>query len=173
MIGKIKNIKKIEIQRNKTLRLDNVLIGEILNISADDNADDELLGDMSIEAKVEKMQNEIRVGGAAQIGPLIQYSGTSDGEDGLEMKISLMLQADKYLHDVRAPYRMEPLIKANNCMYTRFTGMEEDMHFAYQKIAVTAYEEDIKLKGSSYTVFLDLNDDGTITTDIFMEKADE
>ena len=83
-----------------------------------------------------------------------------------------MLQADKYINNVSYPYYMESVISVNNCMYTRFCGTEEDIQYAYQKIAVTAYEENIKLKGSSYTVFLDSDDSGNITADIFMERAD-
>ena len=163
----------INIQSNKSLRLDNVLIKDIITMTAaatEDGSEDE---DFSLGLEVEKMTNEIKTKGANQIGPLVQYLGAIGNEDALEITVSLMLQADRYINDVAAPYRMEPVIQVKNCMYTRFTGAEEDMQFAYQKMQVTAYEEDIKLKGSSYTIFLDSDDDGIVTADIFMEKESD
>lgn len=65
---------------------------------------------------------------------------------------------------------MEPVIKVPGCMYLRFEGREEDLHIAYKKIEVDAYENDIDLKGNSYTIFVDAADDGNIVADIFMEK---
>lgn len=161
---------KINVAYNKTLRLDNVLIKDIINLSnvRESSESDEI----PVGAELERMENEIKIKGAKQIGPLIQYSSASGDENNINMRVSLMLQADRYIRNVSYPYSMESIISVSNCMYTRFCGAEEDMQFAYQKIAVTAYEENIKLKGSSYTVFLDSNDDGTITADIFMERAD-
>ncbi|MBR2674075.1 MAG: hypothetical protein IKE52_01265 [Mogibacterium sp.] len=160
--------RKIDIQKSKSLRLDNVLMKDIINITeADTGVQEE--DDFSLGFEVEKMDNEIRTKGANQIGPLIQYSGASGDGDALAIKVTLMLQADRYINNIRAPYRMESVVQAKNCMYTRFTGAEEDIQYAYQKMQVTAYEENIKLKGSSYTIFLDSDDEGNITADIFME----
>lgn len=165
--------KTIKIASNKSLRLDNVLIKDIINISTVDLETNEEDEDFSIELEVEKMNNEIRTKGANQIGPLIQYSGANGDEEAFEIKVSLMLQVDRYINDASAPYRMESVIEAKNCLYTRFTGAEEDIQFAYQKMEVTAYEEDIKLKGSSYTIFLESDDEENITADIFMEKESD
>jgi hypothetical protein len=165
--------KIINIQSNKSLRLDNVLIRDVITMTVAETEDGSENEDFSLELEVEKMTNEIKTKGANQIGPLIQYSCASGDVDAFEIKVSLMLQADRYINNVSAPYRMESVVQAKNCMYTRFTGAEEDMQYAYQKIQVTAYEEDLKLKGSSYTIFLDSNDEGNITADIFMEKMEE
>jgi hypothetical protein len=84
---------------------------------------------------------------------------------------NLLRQASTFIRHVEAPYTMESLLRIPNCMYVRFVGKEADLHFAYEKIGVTAYEEDIKLKGDSYTVFVDQQDD-ILTADIFMPRAD-
>ena len=48
------------------------------------------------------------------------------------------------------------------------------MQFAYDKINLEASENDIKLKGDSYTVFVDQDEEeGTIIADVFMERADQ
>jgi hypothetical protein len=46
-----------------------------------------------------------------------------------------------------------------------------NLQFAYQKLNLVAFEENIKLKGDSYTIFVDRKD-GIITADVFMERAD-
>lgn len=162
--------KYIEIHRNKSLRLDNVLIKNIFEISTLNEDDDKEDEDFSLDLEVDKMINEIRVKGANQVGPLIQYSGSSIEEESFEIKVVLMLQADRFINNLQPPYRMESVIQAKDCMYTRFSGAEEDVQYAYQKIQVDAYENNIKLNGNSYTIFLDSDDDGNITADIFMEK---
>jgi hypothetical protein len=74
---------------------------------------------------------------------------------------------------VEAPYRTEALIRESDCLYTRFVGEEEHMQFAYNKLQLVAYEEDIPLRGDTYTVFVDRNDeDETVTADVFMPKRD-
>lgn len=165
-------MRTIKVSNNKSLRLDNVFIRDIHSLITKtdrDLADNECF---SLDLEVEKMQNEIKAKGANQIGPLIQYSYAAGSEEEFEMKFSILLQVDRNIHNISSPYRMESVVKAKNCMYTRFTGQEEDIQYAYKKMSVMAYEEDIKLKGSSYTIFLDSKDDGTIIADIFMERAD-
>lgn len=163
--------KHIEIHRNKSLRLDNVLMKEIFDLASlneSANNDDE---NLSLDLEVEKMINEIKSKGAIQVGPLIQFSGASVEGETFQLTSSLMMQADRFINNIQPPYKMEPVIQAKDCMYTRFSGAEDDIHFAYQKIEVDAYENDIKLKGSNYTIFLDSDENGNITADIFMEKV--
>ena len=55
-------------------------------------------------------------------------------------------------------------------MFARFVGYEEDLHLAYKKMEVTAYEMSVRLKDNSYTVYVDTdigNEKSTI--DIFIE----
>lgn len=56
-------------------------------------------------------------------------------------------------------------------MYARYNGEESKLKFAYDKMNLIAFEEDIPLKGDSYTIFVNTNDDGLIV-DVFMERAD-
>ena len=51
---------------------------------------------------------------------------------------------------------------------------EEIAKFAYDKINLEAFENDIELTGESYTVFVDQNEEeGTIVADVFMPKVNE
>ena len=109
-----------------------------------------------------------------QIGPLIQYTRTQLNEKGeLDMEIIMMLQCNNYIHSVEQPYFMESVIRVQNALYCRYHGPEQSLKFAYDKIQLEAFENDIPLKGDSYTIFVDRNEeDETITADVFMERAD-
>ena len=160
----------IEIHRNKSLILENVLINSIVDTLAFNGENDKYETPMSLDIEVEKMINEIKVKGANKIGPVIQYSGLLKKGGDFEVNVELMLQADRFINNLQPPYKMEPCIKVKECMYTRFKGLEDDLQYAYQKIQVDAYENDIKLKDSSYTIFLDSDEFGNVTVDIFVEK---
>lgn len=117
-----------------------------------------------------KMENYIKSKGVMPIGPLIQkteYNVTEEGK--LDIKISLMRQANNFIHNVEAPYTMESVLRVKDCMYARYTGPEEKLKLAYDKINVTAFEEGIELGNTSYTVFVDKQDDN-IVADVFVEK---
>ena len=160
----------IEIHRNKSLRLENVLINNIVDTLAYSGKNDREANPISLEIEVEKMINEIKIKGANKIGPVIQYSGSLEKGGKLEINVALMLQADRFINNLQFPYIMESCIKVKDCMYTRFKGLEDDLQYAYQKIQVEAYENDIKLKDSCYTIFLDSDETGNVIVDVFVEK---
>ncbi len=53
-------------------------------------------------------------------------------------------------------------------MFARYTEKEENLQFAYSKLQLHAFENEIKLKGDRYTVF-DESKDGKMVADVFME----
>lgn len=153
--------RKLIINKDKILKLSNVIIKKI-NVEKCE----------SIDKEIKIMENYIRSKGAIPIGPIIQYTTMIVGEDNkMDIEIKLIRQSNKFLNHIENPYQIQPLLRVKNCMYVRFCGEEKDMKFAYDKINLTAYEEDIKLKGDSYTVFVDLKEDNIIA-DIFMECID-
>lgn len=152
-------MKSIQTSEKKTLKLSNVLIWE-LDIS--EQAD--------FATKVIQMESYIKSKGAMPIGPLIQKTSYSINEEGqLDVHIYLMRQSNNFIHNVEEPYKMESLIRVRNCMYARYIGPEEKLKFAYDKINVTAFEEDIELSNENYTIFVDQQDDN-IVADVFVEK---
>ena len=69
---------------------------------------------------------------------------------------------------------MESVLRIPNCMYCRYIGSEGKLKFAYDKINLEAFENDIKLTCESYIVFVDQNEEeGTIVADVFMPKMEE
>lgn len=155
------------LKENKALKLTNVLSQSLL-YSEDYNHNH------MIEQIIERMKSFIRARGAGQIGPLIQYiNGGVNDEGRVVLETRIMLQCNTYIHNVKKPYSMESVIRVPNCMYCRYIGPKDKTKFAYDKIQLEAFEKEIPLKGSSYIVFVgndELND--TVTTDVFMERAD-
>lgn len=158
------NMGKMELSERKTLKLTNVLKRRV-KLEKENTV---------FAAQVEQMQSYIRVKGAKQIGPLIQYASVQVGETGdLLMNMELLLQCDNYIEGVEDPYIMQQSLRIPDCIYCRYIGGGETLKFAYDKINVYAFENEIPLKGSSYTIFVDQNEEGTVIADVFMERAND
>lgn len=150
--------EKIVIRENKVLKLSNVLIREI--------SGNELI---DIERISYMMDSYIKSKGNGTIGPMINYSGMEIDECGQAfMKIKIMVQLKNPIHNIETPYKFKSILRVSNCLFARFNEKEENIQFAYQKLGVYAFENDIKLKGDSYTIFVNQEGDKLIA-DVFME----
>jgi effector-binding domain-containing protein len=151
--------EKLSMNNSKTLKLVNVAIRELIQ------------GDYeNYFIVVEQIDNYIKSKGALPIGPLIQLTAFEFNKFGeAEIKIHLMRQANNFIHKVEPPYAMEPVIRVPDCLYVRYTGPEEKLKFAYDKLNLIAFELDIPLVGDSYTIFVDKQADNLVA-DVFMEK---
>jgi len=148
----------INISARRSLKLNNVLIRNI--------ADEEIPEFVKI---AEMMDNYIKSKGSYPVGPLMQRTCIEVDEEGvLNVFNSLLWQSGKYIHNMEPPYSIESTWRVRNCLYTRFIGEEVNIKYAYDKMGVYAYENDTVLKGATYTVYVDKQDD-IITADIFME----
>jgi hypothetical protein len=129
--------------------------------------------DSILNAQLEQMQSYIKIKGARQIGPLIQYVKTQVAETGINVDTELMFQCNNLIHSVEEPYGTESLIRVPNCIYCRYMGPAESLRFAYDKINLYAFENDIKLNGENYTIFVEQNEEDMIVADVFAERADD
>lgn len=157
-------MNKLQLSQSKSLKLTNVLKNKILLNSEDFN----------LNLVIEQMQSYIKTKGATQIGPLIQYTRVSANENNeLDMEIILMLQCNNFIHNVEALYSMESVIRVPNAMYCRYIGPEDKVKFAYDKINLEAFENDIELANCNYTIFVDRNEEeDTIIADVFVPRKD-
>lgn len=157
-------MNKLQFNPNKTLKLTNVLKNRIL--PNDEKFD--------LNVAVEQMQSYIKTKGAMQIGPLIQHTRTFINDNGeLDMDIVMMLQCNNFIHNVEPPYSMESVIRVPNAMYCRYTGPENKLKFAYDKINVEAFEQNIDLGDYNYTIFVDNNpEEDTMVADVFIPRAE-
>lgn len=150
----------IPVSENKTLKLTNVLSRRI--------RPEEM---QNLSLIVTQMQNYIKSQGAMPIGPLIQYTAMEQDADGNpEPVICLMSQANQLIVKLDPQYHMDALLRVKNCLYGHFVGPSEKMSLVYDKMRVTAYEQDIKLRGSNYTIYVKQDGD-EIIADVFMETC--
>lgn len=83
--------------------------------------------------------------------------------------MQFMLQTDNFIHNVEPPYRMHSILRVKNCLYARYIGLEDKLKFAYDKLGVYAFGNDIELDGCNYTIYVDRNEeDETMVADVFM-----
>lgn len=151
-------MREIKVSKNKSFRLTNVLIRQVEKEEA-----------YAVDKIVNDMENYIRLKGGQPVGPLVQYTETVvDDEGRIKVITKLMRQSNNFINNIESPYEMKSLIRCKNCMYVRFVGEEYAIKFAYDKMHVIAYEEEIDFKGSSYTIFVDRQQDNLVA-DIFME----
>ena len=158
-------MKKLQVAYNKTLKLTNACIRNLLEEDLDEIND--------INKVILQMDNYIRSKGIMPVGPLIQRMKTTINEEELDINIQFIRQTNKFINNLEFPYSMQAVIRVPNCMYCRYIGPKEKLNFAYQKIQLEAFENDIPLKDKNYTIFVNQDDDNdTITADVFMERAD-
>lgn len=152
---------KLSVAYNKTLKLSNVVVTEV-----------PFENFQEIGISIEQLENYIKSKGCRPIGPHIQYMRMQAAAGDIsEITIKILRQVNGHIGYTEKPYTFIPEVKIKNCLYIRYDGPEENSKFAYDKINLVAFEEDIPLKGESYTIFLE-GADGNVITDIFMERAD-
>ncbi len=155
-------IEKIILRENKVLKLNNVLVREV---SESEFTDINKVGHM--------MESYIKSKGNAILGPMINYSRAEITESGqAKIILKFMVQLKNPVYNVETPYSIEKQIRVTNCLFARYSEKEENLQFAYSKLQLHAFENDIKLKGDSYTVYVE-NKDGKVVADVFMEVQKE
>lgn len=155
-------MNKLQFNERKVLKLTNVLKNKLL-INCDD---------FNFNAEILKMQSYIKTKGATQIGPLIQYTRSFTNDSGeLDMEIVMMMQCNTFIHSVEQPYSMESVLRIKDCMYCRYTGTEEKLKFAYDKIELEAFENDTELMDENYTIFVNQNEEDMIIADVFVPRT--
>lgn len=157
----INKTEKIMIKEKKTIKLNNVLIREV--------SENEFMDVNKIEYM---MDSYIKSKGNSSFGPMINYSvAQNDGKGQVKIRLKIMIQLENPIHNIDSPYEFKSQIRVSNCLFARFQEKEENLRYAYSKLGLYAFENDINLRGDSYTVFVNKDDHG-IVTDIFMERAE-
>lgn len=158
-------MKKLQFHNSRTLKLTNVLKYKIL--INEENFD--------FNIAIEQMQSYIKTKGVGQVGPLIQYTRTfMNDANELDMEIIMMLQCNNYIHNVESPYSMESVIRVPDAMYCRYCGAEATLEYAYDKIQLQAFEDEIELANYNYTIFVSSNEEEeTIVADVFIPKKEK
>lgn len=154
-------MSKILYNQNKSFRLQNVLMCSMVIMNEFFNS----------KIIIEQMKSYIKARGATYFGPYIQYSKVdSECENELGIAVTWMIQCDRYISDVKSPYSMEECICVRDALYCRFVGTEDKMKYAFDKIYLEAFENDIELSDCYYLVFVSQEESDMITLDLFVPK---
>lgn len=154
----MKKVEKLQLRENKSLKITNAFVREILPFEKADN-----------QRVIHMMDSYIKSKGLKTKGPLISAtSGIKGVENGMPVvSTKIIMQLTEPIADSEVPYSFEPMIHVGPCLFVRFNGNPQSLNFAYAKIGVYAYENDIELDGSSYTVFVIQSEEDAII-DVFM-----
>jgi hypothetical protein len=150
----------IPVSDNKTLKLTNVLSRQLQPQEM-----------QSVSLIVTQMQNFIKSHGAMPVGPLIQKACVQPDEHGNPTPVlSLLMQVNQMIVHLEPQYQMEPVLRVQKCLYGHYVGSSDHMKLVYDKMNVLAYEQDVKLNGTNYTIYVKQNADEMVT-DVFMETC--
>ena len=149
-------MNEIKVAENKTLKLTNVLSRLVRP---------EELGNMPIV--LTQMQNFIKSNNAQPIGPLVQAIKIGNGPDHTP-ELYMMQQATQMISQMEPGYHMDAVLRVKNCLYAHYTGPLSQSQLASAKLQILAFENDIKLSGDNYTIYVNQDDDDAVV-DVFME----
>ena len=149
-------MNEIKVAENKTLKLTNVLSRIVRP---------EELGNLSVI--LTQMQNFIKSNNAQPIGPLVQGIRMGTGPDHVP-EMYMMQQATQMISKMEPGYHMDAVLRVKNCLYAHYTGPLSKSQLASAKLQIMAFENDIKLTDSSYTIYVNQDDDEAVI-DVFME----
>ena len=150
-------MKEILVAESKTLKLTNVLSRRIMPEEF-----------ANINLIVTQMENFVRSHDAQPIGPLVQHIVVTKGPKP-EPQMYLLRQANQMITRLDPQYHMDAVLRVKDCLYAHYVGPMARNDLASQKLNIYAFEHDIKLANSVYTIFVNQDDDeGTV--DVFMEK---
>ena len=150
--------KEIEIVVGKTLKLRNVVSKEIGQLDYNE-----------MQKTMHMFSSYMRSKRLTPYGPTITHARVSFENGRLIQRSRIMVQVREIPERTEAPYSFDESIRVENCVMARYRGDAVSVQMAHGKINVFAFENDIRLKGDTYTVFVEQTPDGTILADVFAE----
>ena len=149
-------MNEIKVAENKTLKLTNVLSRLVRP---------EELGNLPVI--LTQMQNFIKSHSAMPVGPVIQCVKFTSGPNP-EPQIYFMMQVNQLIPRLEPGYEQDAVLRVKNCLYAHYTGPMSHNQLATAKLQIMAFENDIKLTGNNYTIYVNQDDDDAVI-DVFME----
>lgn len=147
---------KLEVKENKKLVLVNVLKVELRNLPIDD-----------LDEEVKKFMKKIDLLKVQIFGPLvIRNIGTNIHEDGtMSVDYDIMIQASDY-KQYKNEFIIEDRYECKHCLYLHYEGKQEDMSYAYMKLELFEYENDLVTTSELYTVYIK-ESEANVVIDLF------
>jgi len=151
--------KEIEITENKTLKLKNVLSKEI-GFGTDADA----------QKAAYMFESYIKSKGFVPYGPSIIKAGVTYENGNPIQRKEMMVQLRQPPEKMESPYSFTELLRMENCLLARYRGDMLNLPMAYGKLQVYAFENNIDLKGDTFTIIIEQNENGIIA-DVFAETV--
>ena len=156
-------MRKITFSLDKSMRLNNVIGFE----AQVDNPK------FDMEMMLLKMQSYVKTRGTNQVGPLVQHMRLNATEQGtIRVQEEFLFQCSDFISNPEPPFYSKESIAVRNAMYSRFVGPQEKLKFAFDKIYLEAFEDDIELNGENYVVFVNNDDPDHRMIDVFVPKRE-
>ena len=149
-------MREIQTAENKTLKLTNVVS---LRIQPEE------FNNMQIV--LTQMHNFIKSNGAQPLGPLVQCIKLPSGPNP-QPEVYMMQQATQLIPRMEAGYSMDAVLRVRNCLYAHYVGPMSQSGLASQKLNIMAFEHELELTGTVYTIFVNQDEDEGVV-DTFME----
>ena len=86
----------------------------------------------------------------------------------IQPEVYMMQQATQLIPRMEAGYSMDAVLRVRNCLYAHYVGPMSQSGLASQKLNIMAFEHELELTGTVYTVFVNQDDDEGVV-DTFME----
>lgn len=149
-------MSKMEVKENKKLILKQVLIKELKNMQLD-----------QVDMEINKFVNQIKLLKIQVFGPLIvSNTGVNVHDDGaMTMNYELIVQAHNY-SQYKNTFNAKEKLKYENCVYLRYEGKPEDIHYANSKLEIYFFENNLIPDSSTINVYVSDSADN-IVVDIF------
>ncbi|MFA9467321.1 AraC family transcriptional regulator [Streptococcus sp. E24BD] len=135
---------KLEVKDNKKLVLKQVICQKLHGAKVE-----------NVDKEIDKFRQHLQLLKAQVFGPLIVKScGTIIHDDGdITTDFEFYVQA----HNAQMysnMYEIQDTISVPHCLYIRFEDSPEYLQFAYSKLEIYMYENDIQTDGTVYTVYI-------------------
>jgi len=149
-------MNKLEVKTNKKLILKQVLIKELRDIPIE-----------QLDSETKNFHSLINLLNVQTFGPLITKNyGTNIHDDGsITTSYDLMVQAHDYKM-YKKQFKVVSQLQCEHCAYIRFQGESDNMQYAYTKLNLFFFENDLADTGVVYNVFLS-NHSENMVLDIF------
>ena len=83
-------------------------------------------------------------------------------------ELYMMQQATQMITQMEPGYHMDAVLRVKGCLYAHFTGPMDHSSLASQKLNIYAYEHEIELTGTTYSIYVNQDSENGVM-DVFME----
>lgn len=147
---------KLDVKDNKKLVLKQVICKKLHGAKVE-----------NVDYEIDKFHQHLQLVKAQIFGPLIVKScGTTIHDDGtITTDFEFYVQAHN-AQQYSNMYDVQDMVSVPYCLYVHFEDSPEYLQFAYSKLELYLYENDIQTDGTVYTVYINSSPE-KMTVDVF------